>query len=349
MPSPVATSMAFDRGMVGRGIYVTGSEATRFEVWSVGVGDAIRIAVVDGPGVDTVAVDDVSVNGGRALLTVGHTAASGPGPDCIDLYVLSTDGSAPQRLTRYGANEVATMPAISADGRYVAGGHTTFEPLQASITVVDLATEDLRPREMVCNPAYSNPIRWASWIDRLAAICAGRLEVHFGPDIGARYDLPIGSESLLGFGWLARDRLVIASPAGITTRPGIAIRSFDLTLGTVDQYVPIGVPGIEWLTSEGGGPVSPDGRSMLLQGIPVDHPDIPPQGYVVPTAGGTPTQVTRGANTDDGWSADSRAVVYVEPGSLPGPGLVRYDLTTHEAQTIAVLPATYRQGVWQMP
>ena len=349
MVPPVANPMTVSPRVVDRGVYITGSQTAPIEVWAVIAGAVSRIATVDGPGIDTTRIDDLSADGSRALLTVGHVGIRGIDAPCVDLYVVATDGSGSQRLTRYGPNEVATSPRISSDGRYVAYGHTTVDPLQASVTVIDLATSDLRPREMVCNASYSNPIRWARGGLRLAAICDGRLEVHFGPDTTARYDLPVAGGALLGLDWVGPDKVVVSAGSGVPTRTNVAIDAFDLKLDVIDRIGTVTVPGIDWTLASDLGPVSPDGRSMLLQGIQTDHPDLPPQVYVVPIRGGSPTLATSGQYADQAWSSDGQGVVYVEPDVTPGPALVRYEVGIGTVHRIATLPATYRQGVWHVP
>jgi len=80
MPPAAEHPQPMGAGVVGRSAYVTGPKDGTFvpvEVWSVRGGTSTRIAVVDGPGVNAVSVDDVSADGTLVVLAVGHISPSG--------------------------------------------------------------------------------------------------------------------------------------------------------------------------------------------------------------------------------------------------------------------------------
>jgi hypothetical protein len=360
MPPQVAQPMAIGAGIVDRGAYIThpiNGAAVPAEVWSVGAGSSKRIATVDGPDIMVVSIDDVSRDGGLVLLAIGHITGGDALPECIDLYLLSSDGSSVTRLTNYSSGEKAMGGQISADNRYVAFDHDfTFQssPRSGYVIFDRLATQDAS-REFVCSlDSWSANLAWEPDNQGLAAVCAPQLIV--ADQTGTSADLPFAADQLVGLDWQSSAGLVVAAASAGT--PTNTIDVWTLKFGSALSFPGFAAPKrvpvpFDVLTccvgpiSGAAGLVSPDGRYLLVPGEPKGSTTGDTLWYAVRLSDGSSTQIVPARGIEPSWSADSRTIVYVRWSDTgETASLVVHDLATGDESIVRPLPAGFAQGVW---
>ncbi len=102
--------------------------------------------------------------------------------------------------------------------------------------------------------------------------------------------------------------------------------------------------------SSSGGGFSPDGRWLAFLGW--DQTLEAAVGYLVPTTGGAPTRILRPNQVilPQSWSADSRALVYIDMIGSPTMHLGLLEVDTLRQSFVGTLPGgRYLKGVWQIP
>ena len=111
---------------------------------------------------------DRSQDGADVLLSVGKISPSGLHPECVDLYLIRTDGTGATRLTQHGPGQYVTAAAFSPDGTQVV--YSTW----TGISTVDLAT-GTNKIATTCTTGndYTGWVAWAPSGDQIAATCQG--------------------------------------------------------------------------------------------------------------------------------------------------------------------------------
>lgn len=353
MAPQAGTPMAIGAGIVAGGAYVTRSDGSSYvpaEIWSVQAGSSRRIATVDGPGINAVSIADVSQDDGLVLLSVGRISPSGANPECLDLYLLRSDGSSVKRLTNYSEGEMASRGRISADNRYVAFVHDfTFDASPRSgIVIFDRLATTAANREFVCGlDSWLADLAWEPGNQGVAAVCGAQISI--SDQTGTSAGLPFAPSQLMAFDWRPASGLVIAA-----ARPGTPASTIDLW--TLKFAGAISFPGFgsphtvhvpfDAVTGDGAGLASPDGQYVLLEGVPIGSTGADIYGYAVRISDGSTSLVVPARGIEPSWSADSRSIVYAQAGDA-GYSLVVHVLATGDESLVRPLPAGFVQGVWQ--
>jgi len=350
MPPAAENPQPMGAGVVGRSAYVTGPKDGTFvpvEVWSVRGGTSTRIAVVDGPGVNAVSVDDVSADGTLVVLAVGHISPSGASVECSDEYLLRSDGTSVTRLSAALPGDLFFAGRISPDNRYIAFVHQfTFDgTVRSGYVLYDRLATETPSSESVCNLAGpAGGIFWARTTDLFAAMCGRQIIfVNAGADVGST-DVGFDSGDAAVAGWLDDNRFLIGVPG-----PGDTDRYLDLW--TLDApRSPTNSPkaprriNLAFDPIRGGAnqaEISPDGRSAIVP--------TPASGDIafgqVRLSDGRSSIITPGRADEETWSADGGSIVYVQFADS-GPSLVVRDVATGDASLSRPLPMGFIQGVW---
>jgi hypothetical protein len=321
-----------------RGVYLAGRQPM---LWAVGPGQtsATLIATIT-PQSIPLDVVDISPDGSNALIRVGQMSPPGYTPECADLYMVRTDGSAVTRLTTFGAGRFVTGGAFSPDGRRVA--FHWWHP--DTITVLDLASGQTVDQD--CRVTYGSHLTQVDWSptgDRIAVGCSDALTIFDAAGTAAPIKVP-ATDEILAFSWTDASHAIVA-------RGGGAIDVFDVVSQTS------GIAGYFADSSEvvsRSGVFSPDGRWLVYQaGDPGEVPGskFSEGGYLKLTASGAATRVLDPLRDIFTWSGDSRALVYLTDQWI----LTRIDVETLQRSTIGTItnrqpfPLSYRQGVWRIP
>ena len=329
-----------------RGVYIGGSGIIRRGVvWSVGPGEGPArpiAALVDPPIVFDVV--DLSTDGTSLLMRAGTISINSPEPECIDLYVVRTDGSGATRLTPFRGGRVVSGAAFAPDGRHVAYHWWGSED---TVTVLDLVSGQAVDRR--CGAVFGgnpNRIEWSPTGDRFAIACSGIVTVF--DTSGATDPVPVTSTSLqLLFGWTDNGALLVSTDRG-------DILSLDVESQTSTRIGQYDVSDIEQVFPSSGG-FSPDGRWLVFQGG--ERGDVPGAdfgmvGYLVPTTGGSPTRILNEeeAGPTINWSTDGLIAAHESGRTVEGsPELILGRLDPDTLQWSEIGPLLAWDGVWQIP
>lgn len=331
----------------GSGAYFTLTPIPRVpRLWAIppGGGQAALIASIS-PWLDLFDVLDLSNDGSRVLIRAGNISPSGGSPECADIYLVQADGSGAARLTTFGAGQFVTGGAFSPDGRRVA--FTWWDP--GTVTVLDVASGQMV--QQPCGLAYgSTPtqIAWSQTGARFAVVCNGVFTIFDAAGAAAPVEYWRGDETL-GFLWTDdRTVLVAEEPTGLGLY-GTRIDSFDVVSNTATVVGRFNdASSIEGMA--GTFRLSPDGRWLfflggLLTAVPADQVKF--VGYLASTTGGKPTQILPEdeAASFQGWSADSRALVFIDADGT----LTRLEVETRHRSGIGTVGEGYSQGIWGFP
>jgi hypothetical protein len=343
--SPASNGLSLSGFGQSRGVYFGGRP---LNLWSVGPGQssATMIATIT-PQPNTLDALDISPDGSNALIRVGNISPGGGSPECADLYLVRTDGSAVTRLTTFGAGRFVAGAAFSPDGRRVA--YSWWDP--GTFTVLDLASG--ATDHQACVVGYSGStvrVDWSPTGDRVAVVCQHTLTVfdEGGATAPARFPT---IEAPVAFGWTDDRHLVVASGGG-------SLYSFDAVAETSTLVGSYADPQIE-IVSESG-VFSPDGRWLAYAGGErgdVPGPDFRFASYLVSGSGGTPIRIPDEVQDTFTWTGDSRALVYVTDRTEKQETrliLARMEADTLSRSTIATiadepLGRNYRWGIWRTP
>jgi hypothetical protein len=360
MPPAVAVPFTIPPGVLDRGVYFTSpNRIAPAEIWSVRAGTAARIATVDGPGINALDIEDVSHDGSLAIVAVGHISPSGASAECVDLYGIRTDGAGSTRLTSYGAGEVAHLARLSADGRYIAFGHTLIDPIRAALAPVrsalvldDLRNANVPSLDRVCSlDSYSFARSWAPGDDLVAAICGSTLQIQSPFSVGT-FDLPMATDGLVAFGWASPQRVLIATTALADGPQPIDVRTLErapnggLADGAFSAVTHL-TTGLNIAATDQPPDVSPDGRSVLVTVASTTDPTTT-EWYVLDSVSGASHLILPVSGSDPEWSADGRSVAYLDFANLATTHFAIVDVATGKTQAWPV-PATYHQGIWHIP
>ena len=335
---------------LGRGVF-TGRVGPSFSgLWAIGPGDgpARAIGVVT-PRPIVFDVVDLSPDGSEALLRAGSLTINGPGPECVDLYTIRTDGSGATRLTPFRGGRAVSGVAFSPDGKLVAyswWGGAPSEP--AGVTVLDIASGRTVTKPCRLNFGFGpDRIEWSPSSDRVAVLCFRTLTIFDAS--GTTEPVPfLWTEDVLTFGWQDASHLMVATT-------GNDIRSFDVELRESTQTGRFDDPDIELVVPSTGG-FSPDGRWLaFLGGERGSQPgnEFKMVEYLVPASGGRPIRILNEneAGSTITWSTAGEIVAAHETGPLVDGGtqlmLGRLDPRTLQWSDLG--PLLGGQAVWQIP
>jgi Tol biopolymer transport system component len=328
-----------------RGTYLAGRAPT---LWAVGPDQASATVIARvTPELDVFNIVDLSPDGSDVLIRVGNISPPGFTPECADLYVVPTDGSAATRLTTFGPRQFVAGAAFSPDGGRVA--YSWWDP--GTLTVLDLASG--ATVHQACAVAYSGStarVDWSPTGDRVAAVCQHTLTVFDAAGATAPARFPT-TEAPVAFTWTDDQHLVVASGGG-------SLYSFDAVAQTSTLLGSYADPQIE-IVSESG-VFSPDGRWLAYAGGErgdVPGPDFRFVSYLVPASGGIPIRVPDEVQDTFTWSGDSRALVYVTDRAEKQNTrliLARIEADNLSRSTIATIADesvgfNYRGGIWRIP
>ena len=330
---------------LGRGVYV----GTDGQLWAVGAGQgpATRIAQLT-PGPSVLDVLDVSPDGSRALIRAGHIVAGGRVmPGCADLYEVSTDGSRATRLTVVGQDRYVAGAAFSPDGGRIA--YASWGP--AVLTVLDIQSSVTA--ELPCGDSLPGPdpvrVAWSPRGDRIAVDCSPGIAIVDPSGAAPTISFP-PTEWPIAFSWTDDRHLLVARAASGPRSEEVHIDSFDLESQTSTFVAAVEAPPDIELVQPSSGGFSPDGRWLAFLGWDPIH--VAAVGYLVPTSGGAPIRVLEPSRAilPISWSADSRALVYVDLRGLTRTTLRQLEVETLRHSTIGRVPGgRYLKGIWRIP
>jgi hypothetical protein len=322
-----------------RGVYLAGRQPA---LWAVGPGQSSTtlIATIT-PQSIPLDVVDISPDGSNALIRVGHISPPGFTPECADLYLIQTDGSAVTRLTTFGSGRFVAGAAFSPDSGRVA--FVWWSP--DTITVLDLASGQTVDQACVVGyGGYLAPVVWSPSGNKIAADCNHNLTIFDAAGTAAEAKFPT-VEDPLAFKW-TDDRHLIVATGGANTY------TFDVSTqtSTIVGHFPTAAMDIASQT----GVFSPDGRWLAYAGAE--------RAFLVPTIGGTPARIPNyefGRRIWFTWTADSRALVDVT-GAESKQGEAQLMVSATSVETLQRSPIgtitnrqpfslQYGQGVWRIP
>lgn len=340
LPSMTDTLVGLDHG---RGVYVGDAG----DLWAVasGRGPATRIAKFTAePSV--LDVLDLSPDGSAALIRAGHIARDARvRPGCADLYLVRTDGSSATRLTALQAPRFVAGAAFAPDGVRVA--YSAWDP--GTLTIIDAVT----PLTMDL-PCEGGPVgdplsvSWSPGGDHVVAHCGPNLAIVDPSGAIAPIVIP-PNDAPLPFIWTDDTHLLIVRGPSGEHRGRLSFESFDVISQTSTVIGRMDPPGFQIVDSPSGG-FSPDGRWLAFLGW--DPTLEAAVGYLVPTTGGAPTRILRPnqVTLPLSWSADSRALVYIDMIGSPTMHLGQLEVDTLQQSFIGRLPGgRYLKGIWQIP
>ena len=332
----------------GRGVYVGRVGALESGVWAVGPADgpARPIAVIT-PRPFVFDVVGLSPDGSEALIRAGTLTINGPDPECVDLYLVRTDGSGATRLTPFRGGRSVSGAAFSPDGTRVA--YSWWGSQGGSITVLDLGSG--RTVDQQCGAIFSfdpNRIEWSPTGERVAIACSGIVTIFDPSDATDPVPFQSTREQLL-FGWTHDGHVLVSTDGG-------DIRSFDVESQTSMSIGRFDVHDIEQVTPSSGG-FSPDGRWLVFQaGERGDVPgnDFTIVGYLVSTSGGTPIRILNEneAGPTISWSTDGRSLLAAHESGRTVEGIRELILGRLDPETLRwseIGPLLAWNGVWQVP
>ncbi len=329
---------------VGRGVYAGDTG----DLWAVvsGQGSASRIAkFTSEPSV--LEVLELSPDGSRALVRAGHIALDARvTPGCADLFIVATDGSSATRLTTLEAGWVIAGAGFAPDGVRVA--YSAWGP--GTPTITDLATE--LTTELPCEGRpVIDPLRvsWSPGGDRVVTHCDADLAIIDSRGAVTPIHIPPNGDSL-PFTWTDDTHLLIVRVPSGGPRGRMSIESFDVVAQTSTVIGRIDPLGDLVDSPLSGGAFSPDGRWLAFLGW--DRTLEAAVGYLVPATGGAATRILRPNQVilPQNWSADSRALVYIDMIGSPTMHLGQLEVDTLQQSFIGTLPGgRYLKGVWQIP
>lgn len=306
-------------------------------LWAIGPGAGPARAIsLFTPAPFVLNVLDVSPDGSTALVRAGNTHRGVvPAEECVDLFMVRTDGSGATRLAPFKDRGSVGAAAFSPDGGRVAYTWNGQSPSDGgTMTVLDVGTGQAVDQPCKRRASFSpDSIAWSPTGDRIALHCNGILTI-FEPG-GTTAPVPsLWGADIVMFGWTDGGDLLIATVGG-------DIRSLDITSEASTSVGRFDFPAdIELVFPSGG--FSPDGRWMVLVGG--EPGSVPGDGfrtadYLVRTSGGTPIRINE--DVPFTFSGDSRALV-----AQYGNGFGRLDLETLKWSRIGPSPGL---GVWRIP
>lgn len=336
-------SMASDPLRIPADGVVLQGPGSRADVWVAAPdADPIRIATVDGPGVNTIRLLDRSPDGTSVLLDAGKVSPAGMNPECSDLYLIRTDGSAVTRLTHNGPGQYITGAAFSPDGATIA--YASWD----GISFVDLTTGDGR-LEAACYTGYAYAARltWAPTGDQLAVICQDRLMILDPTGVDPTRTVT-DDGFVLAFGWSGEN--LVAARLDDEAAAHLRVDRIDGATGETEVGTPLDDAGIEWMIGNPGS-LSPGGRYLLVEGGLVGSvPGALWQSgfYLIEIAGGPPRLILEPLDGFEGWTTDGRALLAADyRGDIPD--LVRIDLETGDRTILGTTATSAHDAIWSVP
>ena len=272
------------------------------------------------------------------MLTAAAALALLPALGAVSGTALAADASAPSRSYKpidLFALEYASDPQISPDGKKIAYVRRSFDIMtdraRANIWIIDVATGEHRPL-LSGTASFSSP-RWSPDGKRLAYISSAEGSAQ----IYVRW---------MDSGATARVTNLTQGPAGLSWSPDgrqLAFAMFVPEDAKPFASMPAAPEGARWA----GKPVvidrlnyRNDGAGYAAQG----HDHI----FTVPTEGGTPRQVTRGAFDHGGlidWSNDGKTLIFsANRKDDPDRHPQRDQIFSLNLETGALMQLTKREG-----
>ncbi|MFN5759375.1 MAG: DPP IV N-terminal domain-containing protein, partial [Sphingomonadaceae bacterium] len=272
------------------------------------------------------------------MLTAAAALALLPALGAVSGTALAADASAPSRSYKpidLFALEYASDPQISPDGKKIAYVRRSFDIMtdraRANIWIIDVATGEHRPL-LSGTASFSSP-RWSPDGKRLAYISSAEGSAQ----IYVRW---------MDSGATARVTNLTQGPAGLSWSPDGRHLAFAMFVPEDAQpfaSMPAAPEGARWA----GKPVvidrlnyRNDGAGYAAQG----HDHI----FTVPTEGGTPRQVTRGAFDHGGlidWSNDGKTLIFsANRKDDPDRHPQRDQIFSLNLETGALMQLTKREG-----
>lgn len=322
-------------------------------VWAIGNGqqNPRLVAAVYAPG-DVMDLAGGSTDGSVSLLRIGNFSPSGASPECIDLYLVPTDGSAALRITHLALGDSVVSAAISPDGGRVAYVTWSNDSRESAVAIFDrlAGTVSAGPGCPGGNGS-TGAISWSPMGDRIVVNCEDRLLIVDPAPGGRVVSADAKGQLILAFAWQAGERSIREAVVADTSGAGgLTFRTVDPTTGASTQTGSAADARIIWVGDPDFPTFSPDGRSLYVgggkRGLKTGQ-DFIEVGYIVELATGRVRQILDENQMYRAAWIDDDSLIFVDQSKVGEPESARRN-PDGSITDRAPLPLDFRE-LWVAP